>query len=125
MSIKSVTIGAAVLAAVFASSIAAPSAQASAFDANGPSGHSNEVTIYSAYTGSGYQVWAEFTVTIARGHIDFRGPGGLRASSPDGPWSAGADTARFSGRGSGQLCAEGWSYRNGSWNSVGLPCVTI
>ncbi len=125
MSIKSVTAGAAVLAAVLASSIAAPAAQASTFDANGPSGTSNKVTIYSAYTGSGYQVWAEFRINVARGHIDFRGPGGLRASSPDGPWQAFVDTARFSGRGSGQLCAEGWSYANGSWTSIGLPCVTI
>ncbi|MEV4004248.1 hypothetical protein [Actinomadura sp. NPDC049753] len=48
-----------------------------------------------------------------------------RRSSPNGYWPAGYDTRRWSGRGSGQVCAEGWSRYGGAWHSVGLPCVTI
>lgn len=94
-------------------------------DADGPSGCNRSVCIYSEYTGSGWRVWGEFRTHVARGHIDFWGPNGFKASSPDGPWAPGGDTQKWSGSGSGGLCAQGWAFVNGRWNSLGLPCVTI
>ncbi|ANZ40313.1 hypothetical protein BBK82_34080 [Lentzea guizhouensis] len=113
-------------AAVLAAPLAATPAQAQARPEVGitASGCNHQVCLYTVYTGSGYQAWAEFTVDVARGHIDFRGPG-LRASSPDGPWKARIDTRRYPGSGSGKVCAEGWSYHSGRWHSIGLPCVTM
>jgi hypothetical protein len=100
--------------------VALPAAPAQA-----ESGCNHNVCVYTAYTGSGYQVWGEFRNTVNDGHIDFWGPGRPRISSPNGYWPGGHDTDRYSGRGSGQVCAEGWSRVGGKWNSVGLPCVTM
>ncbi|NAS25967.1 hypothetical protein GT755_30355 [Herbidospora sp. NEAU-GS84] len=89
------------------------------------SGCNHNVCVYTAYTGSGYQVWAEFRNTVHDGHLDVWGPGLSRRSSPNGYWPGGHDTSRWSGKGSGQVCAEGWSRIGGVWHSVGLPCVQV
>lgn len=93
--------------------------------AQAASGCNHSVCVYTAYTGSGYQVWGEFTKDVHDGHIDFWGPGRPRISSPNGYWPARHDTIRYSGSGSGQVCAEGWSRIGGKWYSIGLPCVTV
>ncbi|THV42226.1 hypothetical protein [Glycomyces buryatensis] len=93
---------------------------------NGPSGCNKNVCVYTAYTGGGYQVWAEFNHTdVQDGHLDVWGPGLSKQHSANGYWPAGRDTKRWSARGSGTVCAEGWSRTGGQWNSVGLPCVNI
>lgn len=126
MSTKSVMTGLAAAAAVLVAPLATTPAHAQTPPEVGitASGCNHQVCLYTAYTGSGYEAWAEFTVNVAKGHIDFHGPG-LRASSPDGPWKARVDTRRYAGRGSGTVCAEGWSYYSGRWHSIGLPCVTV
>ncbi|MEV6298957.1 hypothetical protein AB0M02_06085 [Actinoplanes sp. NPDC051861] len=95
-----------------------------AYAENGPSGCNHSVCLYTAYTGKGYQAWAEFRIGVTRGHHHITGPG-LDRNTPDGPWRAGQDSRRYNARGSGQVCAEGWSYSGGGWHSIGLPCVTI
>lgn len=116
----------AVAAFVLSTAGAAQAAPAGTTDVNGPSGCNWNVCVYTAYTGLGYQVWAEFDHTrVNDGHLDVWGPGLSRRSSPNGYWPAGHDTQRWSARGSGQVCAEGWSRVAGQWHSVGLPCVTI
>jgi hypothetical protein len=56
------------------------------------------------------------------GHIDVWGPGIARHH--DGDRFRPNNTVR--GEGSGYLCAEGWRRNNdGSWSSVGLPCVFV
>ncbi|WP_018352472.1 hypothetical protein [Longispora albida] len=119
---KKIALAAVAMTAALAPLAVATPAQA---DTNGPSGCNKRVCIYTAYTGSGWQVWGEFNVNINEGHIDFWGPNGFRQSSPNGYWPAGHDTARFSGSGSGQLCAQGWSRVGGVWYSYGLPCVNM
>ncbi|MFB4273808.1 hypothetical protein ACBJ59_00825 [Nonomuraea sp. MTCD27] len=120
---RPITFGLSMLAASATLFASAGTARA---DENGPSGCNNNVCIYTAYTGSGYQVWGEFDHTnVQDGHLDFWGPGRPRVSSPNGYWPANHDTRRYAGKGSGKVCAEGWSRVGGKWNSVGLPCVTI
>ncbi|GIG55912.1 hypothetical protein Lfu02_02840 [Longispora fulva] len=122
MRLKSAIATIATLAATVAPFAAAGTAHASA---NGPSGCNNNVCIYTSYTGTGWRVWGEFRSGAAEGHIDFWGPNGFHASSPNGYWTAGGDTQAWSGSGNGQLCAQGWSRANGTWSSVGLPCVAV
>ncbi len=56
------------------------------------------------------------------GHIDVWGPGIPRHN--DGDRFRPNNTVR--GYGSGWLCAEGWQLNSdGSWSSVGLPCVFV
>lgn len=126
MSVKSAMTGVAALAAILLSLVTTSPAQAQTGPEVGitASGCNNKVCLYTEYTGTGYKAWAEFTIDVARGHIDFWGPG-LRASSPDGPWKARYDTRAYPGRGNGQVCAEGWSYHSGAWHSIGLPCVSV
>jgi hypothetical protein len=122
MRLKALTLGLAT-AAAGAITVAAPNSMLTA--AHAASGCNNNVCVYTAYTGSGYQVWAEFRNTVYDGHLDVWGPNLPRQHSPNGYWPGGYDTQRWSASGSGTVCAEGWSRIGGTWNSVGLPCVSV
>jgi hypothetical protein len=113
-----------IIAALFAALLSATVLPGVTKAENGPQGCSKSVCIYTAYTGKGYQAWAEFSINVTRGHHHIWGPG-LNVNTPDGPWRGGQDSRRYSARGSGKVCAEGWSYSGGAWHSIGLPCVSI
>ncbi|MEO6082199.1 MAG: hypothetical protein ABIQ18_03750 [Umezawaea sp.] len=71
----------------------------------------------NGYTAEAFNIGSEFW-----GHIEIWGPGINRQNGPDGP----RPSVRVNGFGRGDLCAQGWRRNdNGSWSSVGLPCVTI
>ena len=112
------------IAALFAALLSATVLPGVTEAEKGPQGCSRYVCIYTAYTGTGYQAWAEFSTNVTRGHHHIWGPG-LNVNTPDGPWRGGQDSRRYSARGSGKVCAEGWSYSGGAWHSIGLPCVSI
>jgi hypothetical protein len=61
---------------------------------------------------------------VLDGHFHIWGPG-LDTNSPDKRWLPHEQTACYQGRGSGAVCAEGWTFVAGRWESEGLACETV
>ncbi len=90
---------------------------------SGPSDCNLSVCAHTANVGGiDYEAWAEFRVSVTKGHFHIWGPG-LNVTTPDSPWRIGQNSRRYRGHGNGRVCAEGFSYSGGRWHSLGRSCV--